>query len=253
MVTKLLMVLPILIFGFNDIRAQEFDSDYQEFVSNFIECIKMDKREEVADMISYPLERGYPIPDVNNAQEFLTRYDEIFDDSLKQIIINSSIATDWSVVGWRGISLTGGLIWLDSDRLIAVNYQSEFERNMMYELIANDKHNIHSSLRQFYRPVHILKTSTFRIRIDDLGSDIFRYASWPIDSPMSNEPDLVLNNGQCIWDGSGGNHSYLFTNGDYTYECFIIEMGDGNSPPAILKMYENDIEILAQDAIIIRP
>src|SRR5437879_3942031 len=95
----------LLIFGFQFSQAQELKKEYQIPISNFIECVKKDKKEAIAEMIAYPFERAYPIPPIKNKQEFIKRYNEIFDNRLITIIINSTPATDWSEVGWRGIML----------------------------------------------------------------------------------------------------------------------------------------------------
>ena len=253
MTTRFLIVTSLLIFRFTGIFGQELKKEYQGFVTNFIDCIKKDQKEKVADMISYPFEREYPIPSIKNKQEFLNRYNEIFDDSLKQMIIKSNPATDWSDVGWRGIMLYQGDVWLDLDgRLIGVNYQSKSERTLKEKLIKNDKENIHSSLSQFEKPLYVLETSKFRIRIDDLGNNNYKYASWSINKSMADKPDLVLINGEFVAEGSGGNHSYIFKNADYIYECSIIVLGEENSPPAMLTIYKGDKEVLSQRATIIK-
>jgi len=63
------------------------------------------------------------------------------------------------------------------------------------------------------------------IRVDELKNGKYRYASWPINSKMSEEPDAVINNGRVIYEGNGGNHRYEFVNGNYTYECSITVVG----------------------------
>ncbi len=253
MAKRFFIGLIILINGFNGINGQDLKKDDQELVLDFIDCIKMGKKEKIANMISYPFDRQYPIPSIKNKQSFLNRFNEIFDDSLKQMIIKSNPATDWSDVGWRGIMLNHGDLWLDFEgRLIWVNYQSRFEKTFMEKLIKNDKANIHSSLYNFKRPICILETSKFRIRIDDLDNDNYRYVSWPINKSMMDKPDMVLENGELAVEGTGGNHSYKFKNADYIYECSIIVMGEDNSPPAMLTIYKGDKEVLSQRASIIR-
>ena len=253
MINRFLITLLIITNSLNGIYGQDLKKDYQKLVSNFIDCIKMDKKEKIASMISYPFDREYPIPSIKNKQEFLSRFNDIFDDNFKKIIIKSNPSKDWSEMGWRGIMLNNGDLWLDfKGRLIGVNYQSEFEKKLKVNLIADDKKNLHPSLSQFSRPLYILETSKFRIRIDDLGNNKYRYASWPINKPMTDKPDIVLQNGQFIADGSGGNCSYQFKNGDYLYECSIIVMGEDDSPPAFLTISKGDKDILNQKALIIR-
>lgn len=252
MTKKILIILVILLTSFKQYYGQELKKEYQILVSNFIDCIKADNKEKVADLATFPFKREYPIPSIKNKQEFIRRYNEIFDDSLKQIIIKSNPARNWADMGWRGIMLNQGDVWLDFDGSLSwINYQSKFEKTLLNELIAKDKNSIYPSLSKFYLPICILETSKFRIRIDDLGNDRIRYTSWPIKKPMSSKPDLVLDNGQYIPDGTGGNHSYQFKNGDYIYECFISVMGEEDAPPAVLTIFKGNKEILNQNATII--
>src|SRR5262249_42797373 len=157
-------------------------------------------------------------PQIKNGQEFLKRYDEVFDDSIVKIIVNSSAAKDWSPVGWRGIMLSRGIVWLDYDgKLIAVNYQSKAEFNKKEELIKQEKSQLHESLKEFKTPIHILETSKYRVRIDDLGNGNYRYASWPLNSRMSDKPEIIIEHGEFKFDGSGGNYIITFKNGEYVY------------------------------------
>lgn len=252
MTKKILIILAILLSSFKQNYGQELKKEYQKLVSNFIDFIKADNKEKVADLVAFPFKREYPIPSIENKQEFIRRYNEIFDDSLKQIIIKSNPAKDWKDMGWRGIMLSQGDVWLDFNGSLSwINYQSRFEKTLLNKRIAEDKNSIYPSLSKYYRPINILETSKFRIRIDDLGNYEFRYASWPINKPMSSKPDLVLYNGQYIPDGTGGNCSYQFKNGDYIYECFISVMREEDAPPAVLTISKGNKEILNQNATII--
>lgn len=64
----------------------------------------------------------------------------------------------------------------------------------------------------------------------------------------TDKPDLVLTNGVVEFEGSGGDRYYVFKNGKYTYQCYIIVMGSYDSPPAELSVFKNDKEILNQPA-----
>ena len=91
-----------------------------------------------------------------------------------------------------------------------MNYQSPFEKKKKEELITVQKNSLHESLRNFKSPVCILETSKYRIRIDDMGNEKFRYASWKFPQSKSEKPELVILNGKVEFDGSGGNHSFIF-------------------------------------------
>src|SRR5262245_23493384 len=99
--------------------GQDLTKEQENLVIDFINSVKSKDKEKVISKISFPFSREYPIPSIKNKQEFLDRYNEVIDDQLTGIIINSRPSRDWSTVGWRGIMLLNGEVWLDYDgRLI---------------------------------------------------------------------------------------------------------------------------------------
>lgn len=230
-----------------------FTIDPQKSIQNFIKVIKKQDYKKLSELIVFPLKRENPLPDVGNKAAFLERYEDIFDEQLRQEIIQSDPNKDWSVVGSRGIMLNSGTLWLNpSGKLIAVNYQSEAEKEQKEALLAMGKQDLHASLQDFEKPVLVLETEEFRVRIDDLGNRNYRYAAWKVHTQMTSEPDLIITNGKYIPEGSGGNHRYVFPNGQYRYECFIIVLGANDSPPAILSVYQKGEPILEQNAVTLQ-
>lgn len=245
-------IIYLIIFCSQLTFSQDLKPEYQKFIKSFIANVKSNNKEGVAAFISFPLGRDYPIPNVKNKADFVKRYDQIFDATLKNEIIKSNPAKDWSEVGWRGIMMNQGTLWIDTDgKIISINYQSQAEKNLSNQLIAAEKAKLHLSIAKFKAPEYILETSKFRIRIDDLGNNNYRYASWSVKQKMSEKPDLVISNGKWIPDGSGGNSYFDFKNGDYLYRCYIIVLGTNDSPPATLTIYQNNKKILEQNAIIV--
>ncbi|CAA9195223.1 hypothetical protein [Flavobacterium collinsii] len=244
--------LIILIFCSSFVSAQDSNIDYQKLVKKFIENIKSDNKDALADGVVYPLKREYPIADVKDKTGFLKRYSEIFDAVLKNEIVKSDPVKSWSDMGLRGLMFNQGKIWLDTEgKLIAVNYQSKFELDLRKSLIATQKKNLDPSIAFFQTPICILETSKFKIRIDNLGNNNYRYASWSIQKEMTEKPDLVINGGVLVVEGIGGNHQYEFRKDGNVYECAIIVLGEKNSPPAKLTVYRGKKIVLSQDAKII--
>ena len=242
-----------LIMDFFMVSGQTKSFENQKIVIRFIDCIKNNKITELSERVSYPLRRECPIPEIKNKLEFQKRYKEVFDDSLTKMIVNSKPSNDWSEMGWHGIMFLNGEIWLDPDgRLSAVNYQSHFEFKEEEDLSNAEKRTLHESIREFKRPLYILETAKLKIRIDEVAEGKYRYAAWSRNSEMSEKPDIVINNGVYIPEGTGGNHSYEFKNGEYIYNCLIIVLGEDDSPPALLTVRKGEKEILSQDAQIIR-
>ena len=56
----------------------------------------------------------------------------MFNDELTAVIASSNIDTDWDSVGWRGIMLNNGVMWVDTDgKIIAVNTQNAESRHLL--------------------------------------------------------------------------------------------------------------------------
>lgn len=232
--------------------GQQLEKEYQNFISDFIYQVKHRQIEKLSSKIIFPLKREYPISDIKNKADFVKRYHEIFDRELVSKISSSKPTLDWSAVGWRGIMLFNGDVWLDYDgRLKAVNYQSEIEKTKRSELIRLEKNKLHISIKVFENPIHILETEKYRIRIDDLGKENYRYSSWPIKSKINDKPSLIITKGEYIPDGSGGNHTFRFKNKGYVYECAIIVMGENDAPPAWLTIHKDNKIILSSKAWIL--
>ncbi|MEN8825310.1 MAG: hypothetical protein ABF273_03025 [Wenyingzhuangia sp.] len=242
----------ILLITFQG-QTQSLEKDYELIVSEFISCVATKNVHKIKKIISYPLTREYPLPQVNNEKEFILRFEEIFDIHLYNKIIRSNFEKDWEVIGSRGIMLDNGSIWLDYDgKLLLINDLSEKEKIKRRELIEKNKSLLHKSLQNFKKPVLEIKTAEFLIRIDQLDSG-FRYASWPARSSMKEKPSLVLVNGGIFPQGSMGDIHFKFKNKNYTYVCEKIILGDWDLPPAVLKVYKDNKLILEQTGRIQDP
>ncbi len=231
----------------------QLKAEDQVGVAAFISNVKAGRKETIASRTYYPLRRKYPLHDIKNKREFLQRYDELFDSKLVDMITKSSPDKDWSQVGWRGIMLHDGQVWLDDDgKLVAVNYESKVEERKRMALIEADRRRLYPGVRQFKEPVCILETSKYRVRIDEMADGAFRYTSWPRAKAMSEKPDLIIEHGEFVPEGSGGDHSYQFKNEGYVYHCRINVMTDDKSPDAVLEIEKGGHTVLSQAARIIR-
>ena len=70
-------------------------------IKHFIHLVDTDSREALSKRVQYPLYRSYPISNIEDAEDFIDRYDEIFDDELISMIVNSDLEEDWSCAGYR--------------------------------------------------------------------------------------------------------------------------------------------------------
>jgi hypothetical protein len=247
-----IVYLTLFLFLGNVACAQDLKAEYQKYIKSFITHVKSDNKVALSELVSYPLKREYPIADIDGKAEFVKRYSEIFDVSLKKEIIRSNPGKDWYDMGLRGLMLNQGSIWLDTEgRLIAVNYRSKFETDLKNRLMDAQKRKLDPSIAFFQTPVCILQTAQFKIRIDNLGNNNYRYASWSIKKDMTEKPDLVINGGKLVLEGVGGNHQYEFKKGVYLYECAIVVVGEKNAAAAKVTLYQGSKVIFSQNAKII--
>lgn len=243
----------------NQTLRQENLSDHEQLeeykidsINHVIDLFKEKNIIKISNKINFPLYREYPIPPIKDREEFRQRFSEVFDKILIDKIANSKI-DQWSEVGWRGIMLDNGVLWMaNSDGTItAVNYQSDFEKKLLKDLIAKEKEDLHISLKTFERPTYKIKTKNYLIRIDELTNNKYRYTSWKISEKESSKPGMILDKGELEYQGSGGNHVFTFTNNNYTYRVYRNIMGKSDSPDITLKVEKNGKIILTEDGTLI--
>ncbi|MFM5352369.1 hypothetical protein [Aeromonas dhakensis] len=225
-------------------------AEYQPLVQKVIDAAKARDQQALARQIKYPFKREYPIPAIKSPAEMLARFDEVFDDAILKRIASSRAGQDWQAMGWRGIMLGSGEVWLDFDgKVIGINHQTAQAAKRKAELVAKQNSDLYPGLREYKRPELMWQTEKFTIRIDELGDGRYRYASWAKGKALSDKPDLVLKNGTIRMEGSGGNHTFQFTSGPYRYECAVTVLGEQGMPPGELVVYQNEVAIMHQPVI----
>jgi len=218
--------------------------DYHSAVQPFIDAFKTNNKDYVAEVF----ERG----GITTKADFIERFDEYFDESLSDKIANSAL-DDWDMMGWRGIMLDDGLIWLDEDgSFIHANYETEKAKQLRLEAIQKDKDSLHPTMQNFISNTHQWQTATNSIRIDKLPNEKYRFSSWS-GHDLLELPNMVINNGTFDCDEErffchatgGGNEYYTFTQGSKKY---IIHPPGGitseSSPIASIEIYNNNKLVL---------
>lgn len=218
-----------------------------DVVQPIIDAFQTGDRDYIVKHVSYPLSRDNPIPSIDNEDDFINRFDDVFDVEIISRISSSDPQTDWQQVGWRGIMFGRGELWVDEAGYITVvNYQSNTEKEVQAQLIQDINAHLHPSVANISRPILEWETGQFRVRVDELDDSSIQYAAWDIESPTSEQPDLVLKNGVQMFDGSGGNHVYSFENGEYKYECYVIRLGNESDPAGYLRVFKGEKLLLEQ-------
>lgn len=227
-----------------------YEMDYPA-IRQFMYWVETDNREALSKHVEYPLHQPFKIPSIKDEAEFVSRFDEVFDEELMAAIANSSIEDDWGAVGWRGIMFGSGQVWLTYEgNLRGVNHTTKKTLALKEESFAAERKRLHPSLHQFIYPILEWKTKNYTIRIDEVQDHDYRYTSWSIDKKLSDEPDLVLYDGELHHQGSGGNHNYDFKNDDYIYRVDVNIMGKFGYEeyPGYLEVLKSDVKLLREDA-----
>ena len=247
------LTLFLLIFKLGYAQSDQLDNNKLTHIKNVIRLFQQSNIDSISSVISFPLRREYPLPDINNEREFKQRFSEIFDKTLIDKIANSK-PEQWSEVGWKGIMLDNGLVWIDSyeGKIIALNYQSNFEKKQFQKQIENERQKLHNSLKKFQRPAYKIITRNYLIRIDKLSDYKYRYASWKKGKNDSSKPDIIINNGEIEYQGSGGNHVITFTNGNYTYKIYRNIIGDDDSPDITLEVEKDGKTLLTEGGKLLK-
>jgi hypothetical protein len=91
----------------NDTSYDNLDS----FIQDFCTAVQTNDKSAVAHMMNYPQTRFYPLRDVQTPDEFLELYHLFLPDSIRQVI-SSSKRENWEEIGWHGVALNYGDVWI---------------------------------------------------------------------------------------------------------------------------------------------
>ena len=223
-------------------------------VQNVIEAFKSRNTASIARMVSYPLFAKSNRPAINNEYEFVSRFDEVFDQNLLKSIVTSDARKDWNAVGWRGIMLFDGDLWLDHDgNILSVKQASTYVNNNANQnkqqtkplVMARGRSALHRSVSNYAQSVLEWKTNRYHVRVDDVGNGRLRYAAWPVNSGTAVKPDIVLSNGRLEVDKTGRNHRYVFINGNFSYYLNVNAKSDRSL--GLLEVYKGNKRYLSDN------
>ena len=239
------IILSLLLLSSHAAFADNLNATEQKEIQGIINLFKKNDQNAIANSIRYPLIREEPIPSIDNKALMKQRFNQVFDQKLMKNIANSKLS-QWQSVGWRGIMLDSGTVWISDKQITAVNYSSDAEQLYKQQLITTQKQKLHPSLKTFKAPELQFKTAKFQVRIDQMNNGTYRYASWGRNQAQIQKPDLILKNGQIVMDGSGGNHNFIFKSGAYQYIVYRNILGTNETPDVTLEVSKNGKTVLSQ-------
>lgn len=218
---KVLFVFCMLLSVFGYSQGSDLTDKTKGEVTSLIQLFANLDKEGIANAISYPFQREYPIPDIESKIEFVRRFDQVFDAAFVKQIAQSTV-DDWSTVGWRGTMFQTGELWMNDDgQIYRVVHQSSLETMWRKELIKADRKRLHKDVQQYLAPIAIFSVDHYVARIDEVSTDKYRLSMWDATQKMSGKPLHIYAGGKMIVEGSMNNRILYFENAAEEIEIML--------------------------------
>ncbi len=211
------------------------DNQYHQMI---LEAIANGDKQMFAKMVSYPLYRQYPLPDIENEEQMVCYFDTLFDKNFRREMAKLD-SNSWELIGWRGFLILDGEIW-DVGPRIWVNYSSPLEQRYSEYLSKKDMSRLHPSLRGNWKPYYACQLDgadypdfEYSFARVDVSTDhapdeepSFRVAVFKKGAKASDAPAVVIL-GERIIEGSMHIESLYFKSDDYTVIIDPKDVEDG--------------------------
>src|SRR5688572_20362074 len=114
---KTITILFSTIFFLSNVCRATVDTSIIKCFRQIIQLIESDNVKELAKLVDYPLRRDNPLPDIKNANEFISYYRILFDKSIKNLLKQYDDSIIFEHNGSYGLVGGGfhGEIWIDED------------------------------------------------------------------------------------------------------------------------------------------
>ena len=160
-------------------------------LKRIMECIAKGDAKTLASLTSYPIRLRYPLKNIANKKQMIAQFNTLFDKPFRNKLRRAKVE-DWSEVGWRGFCFGNGELWVSSDTLYAVNYESAKFKAQRENLVKKEMKSLHVSLQKGgWKPYKCYrdKTDGSIIRIDEKGEK-YRLAIFRKNSTLMGKPDV---------------------------------------------------------------
>ncbi len=225
------------------------DGKYHQMI---LEAIANGDKQTFAKIVSYPLNRPYPLPDIETEEQMVNYFDTLFDKQFRQRIAKLD-SNSWDNVGWRGCMILDGEIW-DTDPVICINYSSPLEQSYAEYLRKKDMSRLHPSLRGNWEPYccyHLdgsgypnFEYSFARVDVstdhDSETEPSFRVAIFKKGTKASEVPAIVLLGERTI-EGSMHLETLHFKSDKYTVIIVPEDVVDGKSYCSMYDRTEREV------------
>ena len=160
-------------------------------LKRIMESIAKGDAKTLASLTSYPIRLRYPLKNIANKKQMIAQFNTLFDKPYRNRLRRAKVE-DWSEVGWRGFCFGNGELWVSSDTLYAVNYESDKFKAQRENLVKKEMKSLHASLQKGgWKPYKCYrdKTDGSIIRIDEKGEK-YRLALFRKNSALTGKPDV---------------------------------------------------------------
>lgn len=185
-------------------QAQEYKT-----AQAFLKALSLNDRFAIANMVSYPYPRPYPLSVIETPGQFVENWETFFDAGNIPVILTDSYA----MIGDKGLLFQTSGIWVQGHNIIPV--VSSTGAKGFEAAKAKEEKSVHMSVRGYTNVFKICETTEKRIRVQQKGEEIY-YFSWPKTASFADTPDMVLT-GEGEFQGTMGGVIYTFKNADDTY------------------------------------
>jgi len=201
------------------------DTSIANYFNHIIQLINQDNAKELSKLVTYPLKRKNPLPDITNSTDFILRYKSIFDSSFKNLLKQYNDSDIFEHDGDYGLvgGAFSGDIWINENGYILGLTTSKTEEEERRILIAKIKKQMNSSVSTWNENVVVGKSQKLLLRVDRTNKGL-RYACWSNGKTIKDTPDIILYNGVEEAQGTQGGWTWTFSNGDWTYVVHDAEI-----------------------------
>ena len=230
------------------VKAIVMSDSVPESVKKFVTAVADNDKDAFAEMVSYPLQRPYPLRDIPDAHEMRKHFNDIIDDSIRNLVTHAG-PERWKEYGWRGWSLDDGkYIWVN-ENVYDLQYVSQKERALIDSLTNEEINTIEPSIRDGWKPVMCLLNShngriyrvDARTQSSESDADHYRLVVYSGESDLRGLPEQLLS-GTLEHEGSMGNVLYKF-NTKEGKEVVIEPDAPDTGYPVLLEPNDSTIEL----------
>jgi hypothetical protein len=182
-------------------------------------------------MFDYPIRMCYPLRSITNQEQFVQAYDLIVSAGMRDTILAADYE-DWSEVGWRGIMLHNGCMWVEfidqQFRIIGIDKSGSSSYYEAVQIAVERERVLTGNTDKNYTPaqcyitndstvlIHIWHGEWPKARLD------FYYLGRGAEKDFMRSPKISM---ECTVEFEGSCANNMYTG---TYDNFKISLWDAD-------------------------